>query len=80
MAIDVLFFGGAREAAGLKREALPASPGTVADLRRVLLERHPALAAVLAQSRLAVDEELADDATPIPDGAEVAVIPPVAGG
>ncbi len=80
MPIHVLFFGGARDAAGVRREAFTSSPGTVADLRRVLLERHPALAAVLAQSRLSVDEELADDGTPIPEGVEVAVIPPVAGG
>jgi molybdopterin synthase catalytic subunit len=35
---------------------------------------------VLARSRLAVDEEFADDDAPLRDGAEVAIVPPVAGG
>jgi molybdopterin synthase catalytic subunit len=78
--ISVLYFAAAREAAGGAREALPASPGDVAALRRALAERHPALARILPRCRIAVDQEMADDADPVPDGAEVAVIPPVSGG
>src|SRR5512137_434412 len=40
----------------------------------------PGLAPVLARSRIAVDGEFAGDEAPLPDGAEVAIIPPVAGG
>jgi len=78
--LTLLYFAGAREAAGLARETLDVTPGTVAELRRVLTERHPALARVLPRCRLAVNQEMASDPEPVPDGAEVAVIPPVSGG
>jgi molybdopterin synthase catalytic subunit len=52
----------------------------VADLRRVLAQRHPPLARVLPRCRIAVNQEFAEDATPLQDGAEVALVPPVAGG
>lgn len=81
MKVTVLYFAAARDAAGVAREALDLSgPATVGDLRRALAGRHPPLAAVLARCRIAVDEEMADDADAVPEGAELAVIPPVAGG
>lgn len=80
MALTVLYFAAAREAAGTDRETLEAAPATVADLRRLLAGRHPALARVLARCRIALDQELATDADPVPPDAEVAVIPPVSGG
>lgn len=81
MNLTILYFAAAREAAGVAEEPLAlAGPADVAALRRALLERRPALARVLPRCRLAVNEELADDQTPVPDGAEVAVIPPVSGG
>jgi len=80
VALTVLYFAAARDAAGTDREELPRSPGTVRDLRRALEARHPALARLLPRCRVAVDEAFADDDTSIPDGAEAAVIPPVSGG
>ena len=80
MAITVLYFAGAREAAGTARETLEAPPATVAALRALLLSRHPGLARVLPRCRIAVDEEFAADGAALPDGAEVALIPPVSGG
>ena len=80
MALTVLYFAGAREAAGTDRETLEAAPATVAELRRLLGGRHPKLAPVLARCRIALDQELAVDADPVHPGAEVAVIPPVSGG
>lgn len=78
--IQVLYFAVAREAAGLDEEALPSGAPTVAALRAVLAERHPALARLLPRCRIAVDQAFAADGDPVPDGAEVAVIPPVSGG
>jgi molybdopterin synthase catalytic subunit len=78
--ITVLYFAGARDAAGTARETLPSTPATVGDLRRVLAEAHPRLAPVLARSRIALDQDFAADATPLRDGAEIAIVPPVAGG
>jgi molybdopterin converting factor subunit 1 len=78
--ITVLFFAVAREAAGRDSESLASWPATVGDLRGALVARHPPLARVMARCRLAVNQEFAQDGDPVPDGAEVAVIPPVSGG
>lgn len=78
--IHVLYFAGAREAAGAARETLERVPATVADLRRALTEAHPALGRILPRCRIAVDQEFAEDDAPLRDGAEVAVVPPVSGG
>ena len=80
MPVTVLYFAVAREAAGRESESLAAWPATVGDLRGMLATRHPALARVLPRCRLAVNQEFAQDGDPVPDGAEVAVIPPVSGG
>jgi molybdopterin synthase catalytic subunit len=80
MPVQILYFAAAREAAGVARETLADVPATLADLRRALERSHPALARVLPRCRLAVDQEFADDATALRDGAEVAIVPPVAGG
>jgi molybdopterin converting factor subunit 1 len=79
--LTVLYFAAARDAAGSSRETLDVSaPCTVGDLRRQLSERYAPLARVLPRCRMAVNEELAADGDGVPEGAEVAVIPPVAGG
>jgi molybdopterin converting factor subunit 1 len=80
VSITVLFFAVAREAAGTDSESVGGAPNTVGALRAFLAERHPALARVLPRCRLAVNQEFAVDGDPVPEGAEVAVIPPVSGG
>jgi MoaE-MoaD fusion protein len=81
MAVTVLYFAGARDAAGLAKESLADPPRTVGALRERLVALHPPLARVLARCRIAVEQDFAeDDAAAIPDGAEVAIVPPVAGG
>jgi molybdopterin converting factor subunit 1 len=78
--VTVLYFAVAREASGMESESLDAWPATVGGFRGALAARHPALARVLPRCRLAVNQEFAQDGDPVPDGAEVAVIPPVSGG
>ncbi|MBS2029476.1 MAG: molybdopterin converting factor subunit 1 [Deltaproteobacteria bacterium] len=81
MLISLRYFAAARERTGLNREQLElASNATVANLLDVLAARHPALAPLLPRLRVAVNQEFAQPETTIPDGAEVALIPPVAGG
>lgn len=80
MALTVLYFAAAREAAGTEQETLEASPATVADLRRLLVGRHPGLERVLSRCRIALDQRFVQDADPVPAGSEAAIIPPVAGG
>lgn len=53
---------------------------TVGTLRQVLTQEHPKLAGLLTRSALAVDNDFADDATPLSNDSEVALIPPVSGG
>jgi molybdopterin converting factor subunit 1 len=80
VALTLLYFAGARDAAGTDRETLADPPATVGALRALLLARHPGLARVLPRCRIAVDEAFVGDDAPLPAGAEVALIPPVSGG
>ena len=76
----VRFFARARDLAGVESLTLADPPATVGSLRRLLAEKLPALAPLLTKSALAVNSEFADDETPLPADAEVAVLPPVSGG
>ena len=81
MTLTVHLFARARDlaGAGVMSVDLPAG-ATVADLRRTLTERVPALAALLERSAVAVNHDFAGDAKVIAPGDEIAVIPPVSGG
>ncbi len=85
----VRYFAAAGEAAGLAEEWIELETATsptkdnattIADVRAVVATRRPALARILAHSRLALDQRFARENDVVSDGAEVAVIPPVAGG
>ena len=80
MGLTILYFAGAREAAGTAREELELGAPTVADVKRALTARHPALARVLPRCRVALNMEMAEDGDSVPLDAEVAIIPPVSGG
>ena len=80
MALTVLYFAAAREAAGTDREEIAGPPANVGALRQLLVARHPRLERLLPRCRIAVDEEFAEDEDPVPEAAELAVIPPVSGG
>ena len=79
--MNVLLFARARDLIGADRidVALP-EPATVGELRRRLMQEYPNLAGLLEKSAFAVNNEFADDATPIASAAEVALLPPVSGG
>ena len=74
----ILYFGMLAERTGTAQETLDAMPATVTALRAELLRRHPSLQGL--SFRFAVDQQLAGDNTPIAPGAEVALLPPFAGG
>ena len=81
MRIRVLFFARARELAGKEHLELAIEDGD--SLRHVvsaLSESLPQLGAYLPSCRFAVNEEFSGLDDRVPDGAEVAVIPPVSGG
>ncbi len=81
MNVHVRLFAAAREAVGSPEISIELSePATVADLKRALAARFPGLFPMMPSVLIAVSAEYADDASMIPPGAEVAVIPPVSGG
>lgn len=81
MTVTILYFAAARERAGLSRETLEVPAGTrVEDVLKQLAGRHPALASLLPHLRVALNQEFADARDEVPAGAELALIPPVAGG
>lgn len=80
-AVTVRYFAAARERAGCSEEQVELAEGAQV---RALLERlcalHPALTALLPHLRVAVNQEFSSLDGAVPAGAEVALIPPVAGG
>jgi len=81
MSVNVLLFAAARDAVGKSKVAVELPEGcTVAILRELLSVQYSALAPVLANSQIAVNQEWASDDVAIAVNDEVAVIPPVSGG
>ncbi|MCU0896677.1 MAG: molybdopterin converting factor subunit 1 [Burkholderiales bacterium] len=83
--VKILYFAKLREDLGKSAEELdlPGDVATVSALRAHLMARGGAWAASLAQGRalrVAVNHDMADAATPIKAGDEVAFFPPVTGG
>jgi len=79
--ITVLYFAAARERVGTQRETLEVQEGArVQEVLRLLAERHVALGPLLPHLRVAVNQEFVGKEAEVPPGAELAWIPPVAGG
>jgi molybdopterin converting factor subunit 1 len=81
MRIAVRLFARAKDLAGTDALTLEVPSGaTVGELRQRLAQEQPALAGLLQHSAFAVNDEFADDLLTLPQGAEVALLPPVSGG
>lgn len=81
MRVTVLYFAAARERAGVSSDTLELPEGaTAAQALEAACAGHPGLQGLAGRLRVAVDREFAPLGTPLHDGAEVALIPPVAGG
>jgi molybdopterin converting factor subunit 1 len=81
MRVCVRLFARARELAGADQITVEVPAGaTAGDVRRRLAMECPALVGLLGRSALAVGDEFADAETPVPEGAAVALLPPVSGG
>src|SRR4030095_13627161 len=79
--VQVLFFGGARDAVDRAVVDLPVdSPATVATAFEVLLSKFPDLGRFGKSLLFAVNQEYASKDTPINDKDELAIFPPVSGG
>jgi len=83
MKIQVRYFASLRESIGLASEMVDTDSQDVAGLRAQLIARGGAHAECLARQRpvrVAVNQVMATDATPLTANAEVAFFPPVTGG
>lgn len=81
--LTVRYFASIREALGLGSEALHTSARTLGELRAELVGRGGAYAQALASHRpvrMALNQTVCDENTPLSAGAEVAFFPPVTGG
>lgn len=83
MKVQLRYFASLRETIGLSTEAFDTSAADVASLRQALIERGGVYAQCLALGlpvRVAVNQVMASDATPLVGDCEVAFFPPVTGG
>lgn len=83
--VTLLYFARLREALSCAREEVPLPPGTptVASLIESLRSRGDRWATAFAPGqayRVAVNQAMADAATPLKPGDEIAFFPPVTGG
>jgi molybdopterin synthase catalytic subunit len=81
IAVRLLFFGAAREAAGNEaRELEVRAPATAASVLEEAVEKYPALGRFGRSLLVAVNEEYATADREVRGGDEVAIFPPVSGG
>lgn len=83
MKVTVRYFASVREAMGTGTELLDTQATTLAALRAELLARGSAGADALAPGRavrMALDQVMSPESTPLTAGCEVAFFPPVTGG
>lgn len=81
--ITVRYFASLREVLGPSEAVEVAEGSTLGALRDALIARGGRHAEALARGRAlrcALNQVMADEATPVPAGAEVAFFPPVTGG
>lgn len=77
----VKLFAAVRQAVGSDTAMVTlATPYTAARLRAELAAKFPAIAALIQQSRIAIDAAYALPEAPLNANAEIALIPPVSGG
>jgi molybdopterin synthase sulfur carrier subunit len=81
--ITLRYFASLREALGPADTLAVPEGATLGAVRDLLIARGGRHAEVLARTRAlrgAINQVLCDEATPVPEGAEVAFFPPVTGG
>ena len=79
--ISILFFANLREIVGMKAISLDIPHGsTIAELKGQIADLYPLLAPHLETTLISVNKEYGFDDEVVPEGAEVALFPPVSGG
>ena len=81
MRVKVRYFGPLRDVAGAEREEVELAAGSDTGLLlQTLISRHPKLDDYAGELKMAVNREIARRPTPLAEGDEVALLPPVSGG
>ena len=83
MLVQVRYFASLREALGPQEQVQLPAGATLGNLRDQLIASSPRHAEALARTRTlrgAINQVMCDEATVVPEGAEVAFFPPVTGG
>jgi len=81
MRIQILFFATLKERAGVSRAEMELPEGaSVALLKREVAAAYPGVRELLGSTIVAINQNYAFDADPVPDGAEAAFFPAVSGG
>ncbi len=83
MKVRLRYFASIREALGTGSESLDTEAPTLGALRDELVARGGAYADTLARGRavrVALNQAMSDESTPLPQDAEVGFFPPVTGG
>ena len=78
--LRIAVFAGMVDLIGGRTVEMPWSGGTVADARKLVAERHPPAATLLARSAFAVGSRYVADDVSLAADDDVAIIPPVSGG
>lgn len=79
--VKILFFATLKEKAGTQKTEMEIPDGmSVIDLKDLLFKRFPGLPQSRSNLLVAVNNEYAFDQEEIPQGAEIALFPPVSGG
>ncbi|MFO7624822.1 MAG: molybdopterin converting factor subunit 1 [Anaerolineales bacterium] len=79
--VTVLFFATIRELTGTRQTSLELPDGArVADAKAILIEKYPSIELAMDTTVIAVNREFAPDEDILPEGAEIAIFPPVSGG
>ena len=79
--LKLLFFATLRDFMGTREMAFDVPDGTtVSQLKQLLTERFANAGPTLQSALISINKEFAFDADVLPDGAEVAIFPPVSGG
>ena len=81
MKVEVLYFAGARDRAGVTAETIQFPRGaTAADFLDRVVSLHPGLLKMKSSLRIAVNHEIVPSDHVVAEGDEIGILPPVAGG
>jgi MoaE-MoaD fusion protein len=79
--VKVLFFATLREKTGVSETSIEFESGAnITDIKKLLLKKFPDLKTNMDSIIVAMNHEFAFDENLVPDGAEIAIFPPVSGG